>query len=164
MVHTEVNPQAESRSLTVVGGSGSLSDGTIAADPQDKSRDPTVAGGSGPPSEGTIVSHVLAPISKPTEVDRTWGSSSEWVLELRDGRRVSIPLSLLRQPAEMVPVTTELPLAGQFVTSEVCVGVGSTADDLSSLGDSECSERRRKMKILSHWFGKTQKWSGWAVS
>jgi hypothetical protein len=81
---------------------------------------------------------VLAPISKP-EVDRTWGSSSEWVLELKDGSRVSIPLLLLRQPTAMAPVTTKLTLTGEFVTSEVCVGVGSTADDLSSLGDSEWS-------------------------
>ena len=29
-------------------------------------------------------------------VTRTWGSSSDWVLELRDGRRLSIPVSLLR--------------------------------------------------------------------
>uniref|UniRef100_A0A2N9IF49 CCHC-type domain-containing protein n=1 Tax=Fagus sylvatica TaxID=28930 RepID=A0A2N9IF49_FAGSY len=144
VVHTEVNPEAESQSLTVVGGSGSLSDGTIAADPQDKSRDPTVAGGSGPPSDGTIVSHVLASISKPTEVDRTWGSSSERVLELRNSKRVSIPLSLLRQPVTMVPVTTELTLAGQFVTSEVCAGMGSTADDLSSLGDFECSDEEEE--------------------
>uniref|UniRef100_A0A2N9HJW1 Reverse transcriptase domain-containing protein n=1 Tax=Fagus sylvatica TaxID=28930 RepID=A0A2N9HJW1_FAGSY len=77
-------------------------------------------------------------------LNRTWGSSSEWVLELRDGRRVSIPLSLLRQPAEMLPVTTELPLAEQFVTSEVCVGVGSTDDDLSSLGVSECSDEEEE--------------------
>ena len=31
-------------------------------------------------------------------VNCTWGSSSDWVLELRDGRRISIPLSLLRSP------------------------------------------------------------------
>ena len=77
------------------------------ADPQDEPRNLTIAGGS-----GLSVSHGIAPISMPTEVDRTWGSSSEWVLELRDGRRGSIPLSLLRQPAAMVPVTTEMPLAG----------------------------------------------------
>ena len=98
-----------------------------------------VACRSGSLSDGTVVSHVLAPISKPTEVDRTWGSSSEWVLELKDGRRVSIPLSLLRQPMAMAPVTTKLTLTGEFVTSEVCVGMGSTANDLSSLGDSEWS-------------------------
>jgi hypothetical protein len=138
-VHTEVVPQAESRNLTVIGGSGALSEGTIVADPQDKPRNLTIAGGS-----GLSVSHGIAPISMPTEVNRTWGSSSEWVLELRDGRRVSIPLSLLRQPAAMVPVTTEMPLAGQFVISEVCAGVGSTADDLSSLGVSECFDEEEE--------------------
>ena len=37
------------------------------------------------------------------EVTRTWGSSSDWVLELRDGKRISIPLSLIRQPATGEP-------------------------------------------------------------
>jgi hypothetical protein len=84
---------------------------------------------------------MICPLSKTTEVDRTWGSSSAWVLELRDGRRVSIPLSLLRQP-----VVTALPTdyaAGPLVTREELVGVGSTADDLisldGSLGGSEFS-------------------------
>uniref|UniRef100_A0A2N9FVR5 Reverse transcriptase domain-containing protein n=1 Tax=Fagus sylvatica TaxID=28930 RepID=A0A2N9FVR5_FAGSY len=31
-------------------------------------------------------------------IDRTWGSSSNWVLQLRDGKQISIPLSLIRQP------------------------------------------------------------------
>ncbi|GMY21502.1 hypothetical protein FCV25MIE_16743 [Fagus crenata] len=36
-------------------------------------------------------------IPHPNEVvTRTWGTSSEWVLELRGGRRLSIPVSLLR--------------------------------------------------------------------
>uniref|UniRef100_A0A2N9G078 Reverse transcriptase domain-containing protein n=1 Tax=Fagus sylvatica TaxID=28930 RepID=A0A2N9G078_FAGSY len=34
-------------------------------------------------------------------VEQLWGSSSVWMLELRDGRRVSIPLSLLRSPVSM---------------------------------------------------------------
>lgn len=29
-------------------------------------------------------------------LDRSWGNSSDWVLELRDGRQVVIPLSLYR--------------------------------------------------------------------
>jgi hypothetical protein len=32
------------------------------------------------------------------EINRTWGSSSDWVLQLRDGKRVSIPLSLIQNP------------------------------------------------------------------
>ncbi len=39
---------------------------------------------------------VTALVPHPGEVTRTWGSSSDWVLELRDGRRLSIPISLLR--------------------------------------------------------------------
>ncbi len=31
-------------------------------------------------------------------VHRTWGSSSDWVLQLHDGKRISIPLSLIRHP------------------------------------------------------------------
>uniref|UniRef100_A0A2N9HZ82 DhaK domain-containing protein n=1 Tax=Fagus sylvatica TaxID=28930 RepID=A0A2N9HZ82_FAGSY len=34
-------------------------------------------------------------------VDRVWGSSTTWMLELRDGRRMSITLSLLRIPASL---------------------------------------------------------------
>ena len=39
---------------------------------------------------------VMALVPHLGEVTRTWGSSSDWVLELRDGRRLSIPVSLLR--------------------------------------------------------------------
>uniref|UniRef100_A0A2N9GX79 Reverse transcriptase domain-containing protein n=1 Tax=Fagus sylvatica TaxID=28930 RepID=A0A2N9GX79_FAGSY len=43
---------------------------------------------------------ILAPLSG-EGVEWLWGSSSAWMLELRDGRRVSIPLSLLRSPASL---------------------------------------------------------------
>ena len=43
-------------------------------------------------------------------VNRTWGSSSDWVLEQRDGRRISIPLSLLRSPRRDLEETA-MPLA-----------------------------------------------------
>lgn len=33
-----------------------------------------------------------------TRVHRSWGSAFDWVLELRDGKRISIPLSLIQQP------------------------------------------------------------------
>ena len=122
-------------------GSGALPNDVSSPSPMGhiEAESSPAACGSGLPAEGSIVSHELAPISKPTKVDRTWGFSSNWVLELRDGRRVSIPLSLLRQPVELAPVTTKLPLAGQFIISEACVGLGSTAEDFSSLGDSEYS-------------------------
>lgn len=43
---------------------------------------------------------ILAPFSS-GGVDRVWGSSTTWMLELRDGRRMSITLSLLRIPASL---------------------------------------------------------------
>ena len=43
---------------------------------------------------------ILAPPSA-KGVDRLWGSSLTWMLELRDGRRVSIPISLLCTPASI---------------------------------------------------------------
>ena len=43
---------------------------------------------------------ILAPPSA-EGVDRLWGSSLTWMLELRDGRRVSIPISLLCTPASI---------------------------------------------------------------
>uniref|UniRef100_A0A2N9II99 Uncharacterized protein n=1 Tax=Fagus sylvatica TaxID=28930 RepID=A0A2N9II99_FAGSY len=90
--------------------------------------------GSNSQDDGKLISPVICPL--PTEVDRTWGSSSAWVLELRDGRRVSIPLSLLRQPVVTASLPTDSVDAGQLVTREELVGVGSTVDDLSSLGGS----------------------------
>ena len=46
------------------------------------------------------------------EVTCTWGSSSDWVLELRDGKRISISLSLICQPSTVepcIPDSTEEP-------------------------------------------------------
>jgi hypothetical protein len=60
-------------------------------------------------------------------VKRTWGSSSDWVLELRDGRRLSILVSLLR------------PYLGEFQESEPAVPGGLRelvcAGDVSGLSD-----------------------------
>jgi hypothetical protein len=127
---TEVPPQAE---IPAPSGSGLVADGAIV--PQ-----VSVASGSRLVADGAIVSHVsVAPESEPIEVDRTWGSSSEWVLELRDGRRVSIPLSLIRQPVVSDPLPNVLTQAGKLIIPGVSVGVGSLIDDLSSLGDHECS-------------------------
>ena len=53
-------------------------------------------------------------------VTRTWGSSSDWVLELRDGRRLSIPVSLL---CHYLGEFQELQPAGLSGLGEmVCVG------------------------------------------
>jgi hypothetical protein len=70
-------------------------------------------------------------------VTRTWGSSLDWVLELCDGRRLSIPVSLLR------PYLGEFQDSGQVVPSGSgemgCAGVASgLSDEFSSdEGDDE---------------------------
>jgi hypothetical protein len=143
---TAASPQAEP---SVPSGSElakGVNDGTIitqdsetctAASPQ---AEPSVPSGSELANEGTIITHdFVVPGSEPTEVDRTWGSSSEWVLELRDGRRVTIPLSLVRPPVVSGPIPSALFPAGSLVIPGVSVGVGSTIDDLSSVGDTECT-------------------------
>jgi hypothetical protein len=61
-------------------------------------------------------------------VNRTWGSSSDWVLELRDGRRISIPLSLLQSPMRDFEETVMPPTI-----------LFSGFDDRRSVGDSESS-------------------------
>jgi hypothetical protein len=67
------------------------------------------------------------PPTNPLEVDRTWGSSSNWVLELRDGRRLSIPISLLRQPDVPAPVIPGMSLSGFGI-------MGQTEEDQHSMG------------------------------
>ena len=143
---TAASPQAEP---SVPSGSElakGVNDGTIitqdsetctAASPQ---AEPSVPSGSELANEGTIITHdSVVPGSEPTEVDRTWSSSSEWVLELRDGKRVTIPLSLVRQPVVSGPIPSALFPASSLVIPRVSVGVGSTIDDLSSVGDTECT-------------------------
>ena len=121
-------PETETRPISVT---------CTAASPQ---AEPSVPSGSELANEGTIITHdSVVPGSEPTEVDRTWGSSSEWVLELRDGKRVTIPLSLVRQPVVSGPIPSALFPAGSLVIPGVSVGVGSTIDDLSSVGDTECT-------------------------
>ena len=38
-------------------------------------------------------------------LDRSWGNSRDWVLELRDGRQVVIPLSLYRSTESLTDFT-----------------------------------------------------------
>ena len=117
-----------------------------AAPPQ---ADPFAPSGSGFVDEGAILPHASAvPGSELTKVDRTWGSSSEWVLELRDGRRVTIPLSLIRQPVVSDLLPTVLTPAGQLVILGVSAGVGSIIDDLSSLGSGEDDEDDENISLV----------------
>ena len=130
-------PESESRSMAV---------SCTAVPPQ---ADPSAPSGSGFVDEGAIVPHASAVLgSELTEVDRTWGSSSEWVLELRDGRRVTIPLSLIRQPVVSDPLPTVLTPAGQLVIPGVSGGVGSIIDDLSSLGSGEDDEDDENISLV----------------
>jgi hypothetical protein len=75
----------------------------------------------------------IVPLTNQLEVDRTWGSSSDWVLELRDGRRLSIPLSLIRQPDVLAPAIPGMSLSGFGVT-------GPTVEDQHSMGSYMTSD------------------------
>ena len=44
-----------------------------------------------PPLEVRPIAEVLKGVG---EVDRTWGSSSEWFIDLRDGRGLRLPMDL----------------------------------------------------------------------
>uniref|UniRef100_A0A2N9FPT0 Reverse transcriptase domain-containing protein n=1 Tax=Fagus sylvatica TaxID=28930 RepID=A0A2N9FPT0_FAGSY len=68
------------------------------------------------------------------DIARTWGSSSNWMLELRDGRRITIPLSLIRSmPSHDGEDEHEIPLT---VAPIYCGDGGSTVEraDLSAMG------------------------------
>ncbi len=75
--HEGSNHPTDSLSTSLVSGSGLSKGGPLT-----------------PPAIASLPTAILSAIVPlPTEIDRTWGSSSQWALELRDGRRVSIPLS-----------------------------------------------------------------------
>lgn len=63
-----------------------------------------------------------------TCVDRLWGSLSEWMLELKDGQWVAIPLSLIRPPCKEVEEQRELAI--QPIIDEE--GMGSESEVESS--------------------------------
>lgn len=70
-------------------------------------------------------------------------------MELRDGRRLSIPLSLLRQPEVATLSPTNLAFAGHLRSVHDVSGVvGSTADDFSSLGGSEFSSEDDDISLV----------------
>ncbi|GMY33705.1 hypothetical protein FCV25MIE_28947 [Fagus crenata] len=86
----------------------------------------------GDEGKGIIVlcdSHdAIIPPSNPIEVNRRWGTSSDWVLELHDGRRLSIPLSIIHQPEVATPGLHGFPFHANFRV------MGLMAEDQSSLG------------------------------
>jgi hypothetical protein len=69
----------------------------------------------------------IVPLTNPLEVDRTWGSSSDWVLELHDGWRLSMPISLIWQPDVLAPAIRGMSLSGFGV-------MGPTVEDQHSMG------------------------------
>ncbi|GMY38383.1 hypothetical protein FCV25MIE_33627 [Fagus crenata] len=59
--------------------------------------------------------HANRTVADPSDrVHRSWGSSSDWVLELRDGKRISIPLSLIWQPTMAASGTKSLPMSPRY--------------------------------------------------
>jgi hypothetical protein len=68
---------------------------------------------------------IFAPLAGEGD-DRLWGSPSAWMLELRDGRRVSIPLSLLRTPESKM---SKEPRAEDAIVPHGGGGVGSDLGD-----------------------------------
>lgn len=84
------------------------------------------------------------------DLDKSWGNSKDWMLELRDGRQIVIPLSLYRSPdsgspdsgsecsiieGEVVPGNKSLATEGQIVSwADECDGV---IDSLSVVTGSE---------------------------
>ena len=84
------------------------------------------------PSSFTAVQQT-AIIPHPGEVvTRTWGTASDWVLELRDGRRLSVPVSLLR------------PHLGEFQVMEPIIPTGmgelSVGGEISGLSSEYSGE------------------------
>jgi hypothetical protein len=88
-------------------------------------------------SKGVIVvcesPDTITTLTNQLEVDRTWGSSFDWVLELRDGRRLSIPISLIRQPDVPTPVIPGMSLSGFGI-------MGPTVEDQHSMGSYMTSD------------------------
>ena len=84
------------------------------------------------------------------DLDKSWGNSKDWMLELRDGRQIVIPLSLYRSPdsgsldsgsecsiieGEVVPGNNSIATEGQIVSwADECDGV---LDSLSVVTGSE---------------------------
>ena len=123
------------------------------------SRDPCVVDRTGPTppnssaetneTDGGDLSHLSLTIEPRVEilappsgegVEWLWGSSSAWMLELRGGRRVSIPLSLLRSPASL---DVEEARAVDKPSPQDGAGVGTNGDDGIHCGDMEVWVRTR---------------------
>ncbi|GMY06137.1 hypothetical protein FCV25MIE_01376 [Fagus crenata] len=74
------------------------------------------------------------------EVTRTWGLSSDWVLELRDGKRISIPLSLIRQPSTVEPCIPDSTEEPKVLLLEGFDDMGSSEGQVDSEEDDDEEE------------------------
>ena len=70
-------------------------------------------------------------------VHRTWGSSSDWVLQLRDGKRISIPLSLIRQPMMEEGRNSESSDEPKVLLLEGFADMGCSGDGESGISEDE---------------------------
>jgi hypothetical protein len=93
------------------------------------------------PLEVQPIAEVLKGIG---EVDRTWGSSSEWFIDLRDGRRLRLPMDLRGTAVEAEVETTQKLI--QWVSSHRDVIIGENGesdwgteglDSMSTISGSE---------------------------
>jgi hypothetical protein len=89
------------------------------------------------PSSSDVVQHMDI-IPHPGEVvTRTWGTSSDWVLELRGGRRLSIPVSLLRPQLGEFQVTKPILPTGMGEASGGGEALGLSSEYSGEEGDDE---------------------------
>uniref|UniRef100_A0A2N9I2D6 Reverse transcriptase domain-containing protein n=1 Tax=Fagus sylvatica TaxID=28930 RepID=A0A2N9I2D6_FAGSY len=80
----------------------------------------------------------LAPPASSEGLHQSWGSSSDWVLELRDGKRISIPLSLIQQPTVETSGHSDHSDEPKVLLLEGFSDLGSSAgNNLDSDGDDE---------------------------
>ena len=107
-----------------------------------------------PPENRAVTLALAVTIAHPPageDIARTWGSSSNWMLELRDGRRITIPLSLIRSmPSHDGEDEHEIPLT---VASIDCGDGGSTVEGQTSQlwGDSVNDEVEEEDDVSVAW-------------
>jgi hypothetical protein len=82
----------------------------------------------------------LEPSTSCDELQRSWGSSADWVLELRDGKRISIPLSLIRQPTVETAGHSDPSDEPKVLLLEGFSDLGSTDDNNLGLDGEEDEE------------------------
>uniref|UniRef100_A0A2N9HZL3 Endonuclease/exonuclease/phosphatase domain-containing protein n=1 Tax=Fagus sylvatica TaxID=28930 RepID=A0A2N9HZL3_FAGSY len=88
--------------------------------------------------------HANHTVADPSDrVHRSWGSSSDWVLELRDGKRISIPLSLIWQPTMAASGTQEPSDEPKVLLLEGFDDLGS-----SDAGDQDSNDEEENVSVV----------------